>query len=205
MKTINAGARLGLLPFVLAALCAGCAGTQALERLEGPQYEVETGSWVRVLEKLGGDGMWLVTRGYHRGDDVIAVATNSPLSHASILDLGKGQVIEAIGKGVVVTELRKFLRETHRMLLIRPRGWTPGTGKEFLARARGQVGKKYDYLGVVGAPQGHRWYCSELAAWSARIRVDRHGPKHVLHPRQMPRYGKVLFDTGQRDGVPDHK
>lgn len=183
----------------------GCAGAQALQRLEGPEYEVETGSWIRVLGRLGGDGMWLVTRGYHRGDDVIAMATNSPLSHASVLDLGKGQVIEAIGKGVIVTGLPKFLREAHRLVLIKPRGWTPARGKEFLARARGQVGKKYDYLGIVGAPQDTRWYCSELAAWSAKIRVDRHGPKHVLHPRHMHYYGKVLFDTGQRDGVPDHK
>jgi len=114
-------------------------------------------------------------------------------------------VIEAIGKGVVVTGLRKFLRESHRLLLIEPRGWTRERGKEFLARARGQLGKKYDYLGAVGLPVNTRWYCSELAAWSAKIRVDRHGPKHVLHPRQMHRYGKVLFDTRQRDGVPDHQ
>ena len=194
-----------LLGLFCLALGAGCAGAQALERLEGPEYEVETGSWIRVVQSLGGDGMWLVTRGYHRGDDVIAVATNSPLSHASILDLSKGEVIEAIGKGVVVTELRMFLRETHRLLIIKPRGWTAQRGKEFLGRARGQVGKKYDYLGAVGVPLNTRWYCSELAAWSAKIRVDRHGPKHVLHPRHMHRYGKILFDTGQRDGVPDHK
>lgn len=200
---MNNGANI-LLAVVLAC-GSGCAGAQALERLEGPEYEVETGAWIRVLGRLGGDGMWLVTRGYHRGDDVIALATNSPLSHASILDLGKGQVIEAVGKGVIVTDLRKFLREAHRLVLIRPRGWTPARGVEYLTRARGQVGKKYDYLGIVGAPQNTRWYCSELAAWAAKIRVDRHGPKHVLHPRNMSRYGKVLFDTGERDGVPDHQ
>jgi hypothetical protein len=187
----------------LVAAGTGCPGTRALKRRKGPEYEAETQSWIRVLQKRGGNGMWLVTRGYHPGDDVVAMATNSPLSHASVLDLDNKEVVEAISKGVVVTGLHKFLRETHRLVLIRPDGWTPQRGREFLARARGQVGKKYDYLGAVGLPQTKNWYCSELAAWSAGIRVNRKGPKHVLHPRNMHRYGTVLFDSGQRNGEPD--
>lgn len=187
----------------LAALLTGCAGGQALKRRTGPVYEAETESWIRALHRLGGNGMWLVTRGYHSGDDLVAVTTNSPLSHASVLDLDRAQVVEAIGRGVVVTELRTFLRETHRVMLVRPNSWAPGRGRAFVARARGQVGKKYDYLGAIGLPQIKRWYCTELAAWSAGIRVNRQGPKHVLHPRVMHRYGTVLFDSGQRDSVPD--
>lgn len=65
------------------------------------------------------------------------------------------------------------------------------------------MGKKYDFLGVVGLPARDSWYGSELAAWSMGIEVNRKGAKHVLHPRQLQRYGAVLFDTGQRDSKPD--
>lgn len=73
-----------------------CAGGAALKRKTGPKYEAETRSWYHAVQKLGGDGMWIVVRGYHRGDDVIAVATNSPLSHATILDHSQLEVIEAV-------------------------------------------------------------------------------------------------------------
>lgn len=92
------------------------AGTQALERRVGPKYEAETRSWIAMIEQRGGSGMWLVTRGYRTGDDVVAVVTNSRLSHASILDLQGKTVIEAIGKGVIETPLDKFLRELHRFV-----------------------------------------------------------------------------------------
>ena len=80
--------------------------------------------------------MWLVTRGYHTGDDIVAIATNSPLSHASVLDLEKLTVIEAIGRGVIETELTQFLRESHRLVLVDAREWT-GRAQEG-ARTEGQ-------------------------------------------------------------------
>ena len=73
-----------LLP--LSFIGAGCGGFQGLKRYAGPEYEAETKSWQRVLNERGGNGMWLVTRGYHLGDDVVAIATASALSHAAILD-----------------------------------------------------------------------------------------------------------------------
>jgi uncharacterized protein YycO len=149
--------------------------------------------------------MWLVVRGYHRGDDVVAVATNAPLSHAAILDLEQGEVIEAIGDGVRVTPLRALLQQSHRVQLVRPAGWTPDKGELAVQRARSQVGKGYDFLGVVGAPSRERWYCSELAAWSMGIPVDQLGAWHVLHPKDLHRKGALLFDSGARDGAPDHE
>ena len=101
----TAGSRL----LVVTVLFTGCAGFQGLKRHTGPEYESETKSWMQVLQNQGGNGMWLVTRGYHPGDDVVAIATAAPLSHAAILDIDKLQVIEAIGKGVVATDLEKFL------------------------------------------------------------------------------------------------
>ncbi len=190
-----------LLP--LSFIGAGCAGFQGLKRHAGPKYQAETKSWQRVLNERGDNGMWLVTRGYHRGDDVVAIATASALSHAAILDLDKQQVIEAVGKGVVATDLKKFLHESHRVVLIQPPGFDRAKGKSTVARARGKIGEGYDFLGTVGLPDDKRWYCSELAVWASGTEVDHIGPKNVLHPKSMLKLGKVLFDTGQRDGQPD--
>ena len=181
----------------------GCAGFQGLKRYTGPKYEAETKSWQRVLTERGGNGMWLVTRGYHSGDDVVAITTASALSHAAILDLDKRQVIEAVGKGVVATKLEKFLTESHRVVLIQPFGFDRGKGLATVARARSKIGEGYDFLGIVGLPSDKRWYCSELAVWASGTEVDKIGPQNVLHPKSMLKLGKVLFDTGQRDGQPD--
>lgn len=191
-----------IVPAFLLAL-SGCAGADGVNRRTGPRYVAETQSWVQSTQKLAANGMWLVTRGYHRGDDVVAVATNSPLSHASIVDMDELSVIEAVGTGVRVTPLPRFLREAHRVLIIKPRGWTADKGREAVRKARAQVGKGYDFLGVIGAPDEQRWYCSELAAWSIGIEVNQTGPQHVLHPRNMHELGEVLFDSGARDGRPD--
>jgi hypothetical protein len=180
-----------------------CQGARGVQRKTGPRYEAETASWMRAVRTLGGDGMWLVVRGYHAGDDAIAMASNSPLSHAVVLDLARGQVIEAVAKGVLATALESFLRESHRLQIIRPEGWTAERGAAALARARGVIGKKYDLTGIVGAPSSERYYCSELCLWSVGYEVDRKGPRRVIHPRHMDRYGKLVFDSQERDGKPD--
>ncbi len=185
------------------AALATCQGARGLQRRRGDAYADETASWLAVIRARGGNGMWLVSRGYHLGDDIIAIATNSPVSHASVLDRDGEEVIEAIGKGVVLNRLEPFLRESHRVMLLRPDGWTPERGAAAVARARGAIGKGYDFLGVVGAPSSNHFYCSELAAWSMGFAVDRPGPQRVLHPRHLDRHGQVLFDSGDRDGVPD--
>ena len=193
---------------VVAALIAssagtGCAGAEALRRREGPRYAAETHSWVHEVMRLGRNGMWLIVRGYHTGDDVVAVATNAPLSHAAILDHDNGEIIEAVGDGVRVVPLAKLLRESHRLQIVRPAGWTEQRGAEAVQRARSQVGKGYDFLGVVGAPDRNRWYCSELAAWSMGVPVDKLGAWHVIHPKDLHRKGSLLFDSQARDGRPD--
>ena len=184
-------------------LFTDCAGFQGLKRYKGPKYEAETDSWLQVIQDRAGNGMWLITRGYHAGDDVVAIATAAPLSHAAVLDFDKLQVIEAVGKGVVETDLKKFLREAHRMVLIEPNEWTSENGRTATTRACSRIGEGYDFLGTVGLPNDQRWYCSELAIWASGVKVDRIGPKNVLHPKSMLKLGTVLFDSGQRDGQPD--
>jgi Permuted papain-like amidase enzyme, YaeF/YiiX, C92 family len=199
---------LWLLAGALGLVAAGlgtCQGVRGCDRRRGPEYAEETASWLAAVEEMGGNGMWLVSRGYHLGDDLIAIATNSPLSHASILDLDRREVIEAVGRGVVAHGLDGFLRESHRVQIVRPEGWTAERGAAAVARARGAIGKGYDFLGIVGVPSADHFYCSELALWSMGIEVDRAGPHRVLHPRHLDRHGQLLFDSRERDGVADHE
>lgn len=189
--------------FLSILLGTGCAGLQGLKRYTGPAYEAETESWQKQISEHGGNGMWLVSRGYHSGDDVIAIATASPLSHAAVLDLENQMVIEAVGKGVTETTLRKFLSQCHRIVLVQPEEWTTQKGNRAVTRVRDKLGEKYDFLGIIGLPSEKRWYCSEIAVWSMGISVNRQGPQNILHPRSMLKMGKVLFDSGQRDGQPD--
>jgi len=193
-----------------AALCLGagaiatCQGVRGCKRGVGPAYGDETASWSKAIDNLAGNGMWLVVRGYHLGDDVIAIATNSPLSHAVVLDRDRQEVIEAVGKGVIVTPLASLLRDSHRLQIIQPEGWTPERGAAAVARARSAVGEGYDFLGLVGAPSTHRFYCSELALWSMGFTVDRAGPHRVFQPRHLDRYGRLLFDSHERDSIADY-
>ena len=192
---------LGLLSILLHSV--GCAGLSGFARRTGPAYEAEVQSWQQIIQEKGGNGMWLVNRGYRLGDDIVATATGSVFPHAAILDHENEVVIEALWPGNVVTPLDEFIALSHRVALVQPEGWTPEAGDAALAKARSQLGKKYDFAGILGLPGSNRWYCSELATWCWGRPADRLGPWYVIHPRRLLKMGIVVFDSGSRDGVPD--
>ena len=181
----------------------GCVGFNGFIHKTGPKYEAETQSWQHAIESKGGNGMWLVTRAYRRGNDLIAISTFSSYAHVGILDHDQGVVIESLSRGNVATPLQKFLCVSHRVVLVQPESWTPEKGGVALAKARSQLGKKYDFCGLIGFPNTERWYCSELAAWSWGWESDRLGPWHVIHPRRHLKMGSILFESRPRDGQPD--
>ena len=117
-----------------------------------------------------------------------------------IVDMERQEVIEAVGKGVGVMTLRKRIHEAHRVLLVRPKWWTPERGKAATAIARTKVGSNYDFLGTVGVDDPKRYYCTELATrvYSAYFSKNEHFPT-VVEPGHMYLYGKVLYDSGSRD------
>jgi len=195
----------GFYAFALVIIFAftGCAGLNGLVRKTGPKYEAEIQSWQKAIDNEGGNGMWLVSRGYRKGDDMVAILTCSSFSHVGILDTDKGEVIESLWNGNVTNSIANFVEISHRVVLVKPEGWTPETGGEALAKARSQLGGKYDFSGIIGLPSSNRWYCSELASWCWGRQPDRKGPWHVIHPRRLTKMGTVLFDSGSRDGEPD--
>ena len=126
---------LGLLGILLHSV--GCAGLSGFARRTGPAYEAEVQSWQKVIHEKGGNGMWLVNRGYRLGDDIVATATGSAFPHSAILDHENGVVIEALWPGNVVTPLDQFLALSHRVALVQPEGWTPEAGDQCRAGVTG--------------------------------------------------------------------
>ena len=161
-----------------------------------------TDEWEAKVHEQAKAGYWLVVRGTHIGDQVVAAGSNADLTHAAVYDPEHDAIIEAVGSGVLETPLRELLAEAFRLVIIKPRDYTPETGAAAVARARSHLGFGYDWLGTLGAQSDRRFYCTELAldAWQAR----QHGwmPDGVIHPMDMHEYGEVLFDSGMREEAP---
>jgi hypothetical protein len=180
---------------VIAFAVTGCASMRPSIRQSGPAADGLTRSWRKQILRLGRDGDWLVIRGYSSADHLVAFAANAELSHVGILDATNAEVIEALSPAVRAVPLKSFLDKADRVVLIRPAGADRVSGQQALAKARTQIGAPYDLLGTVGLPEPGKFYCSELAAWSVGIEVDREGPDAVVHPVAMRDFGAVLFDS----------
>jgi len=187
------------LPLLCALLLlTGCGLVPVRKPHDTPASRAETQRWLGWIASKARHGDWLVIRGYHKGDALVAVSTNAVLTHAAILDLERGVVIEAVAPLVRVVPLAAFVAGADRLLVIHPTGWTADRGRAAVARAREQIGSSYDFLGTIGLPSRKRFYCTELAVWIYDIQVDRRGPHKVLHPRRLDRHGRLVLDTGKR-------
>jgi protein tyrosine phosphatase (PTP) superfamily phosphohydrolase (DUF442 family) len=157
-----------------------------------------TDEWVAAVREQARHGYWIAIRGTHPGDQLVAVATASELTHVVVYDADREEVIEAVGHGVGRIPLRELLAQARRVQIIRPPDWTDAAGRQAVERASLREGLGYDFLGTVGLPQAGRYYCTELAleAWCGR---ERQWAEGVLHPEQMQTLGEVVFDSGLRD------
>lgn len=160
-----------------------------------------TDDWARTVHEKAENGYWLVVRGTHVGDQVVAAATNAGLSHAAVFDQERDEAIEAVGKGVVRTPLRELLAQAHRLVIVRPRDYSADAGRTAVERARAAIGYKYDWLGTVGAQSDRRFYCTELCAYVYDARGRGWTQEPVLLPERMLALGEVVFDSGPRDSL----
>ncbi len=146
---------------------------------------------------MGRDGDWLVIRGYHVTDNLVAALTNKPFSHAAVLDLAHEQVVEAESQGVHVSTLADFVAKSHRLLLIRPVWADAHSAGVAVAKARSLAGRKYDFLGLIGLNVPETFYCSELALEIYRPWIRRSDViPRPIEPGQLHFYGRILFDSG---------
>lgn len=92
----------------------------------------------------------IVSTGSGAVSAVIRAGSVSKYSHAALY-IGDGQVIEAIGEGVVKQPLSAALRDDTLAVVYRRKNLNDDQVKVIVTYASGQVGKKYDYAGVTGA------------------------------------------------------
>lgn len=186
-----------------AAICllAGLASACATHFAETPpaaglKSERDAATLAQV-RSLGGAGDWLVIRGYHATDNLVASLTNKPLSHAAVLDPEHDQVIEAEAQGIHASPLSEFVAKSHRLLLIRPVWADARTSLAAARRARELVGKQYDFLGLIGFNIPDRYYCSELTleVYRPYIRREDIVPRPI-EPGQLFYWGRILYDSG---------
>ena len=82
--------------------------------------------------------------------------------HAALY-VGNNKVVEAIGKGVSVTDFEDFCSGKDRIAIMRPLFCTAETCKIAAMNAASQIGKPYDYYFEMGEKA---FYCAELITWA---------------------------------------
>jgi len=190
------GMRIQFVLLFLLLLAAGCSTPMVVHPpADRPTREALALSEVK---RLGQPGDWLVMRGYHPTDNLVAVATSAPFSHVAVFDPERGQVIEAEGKGLHTATLADFLHRAHRVILMRPM-WatTPERQAAAVEKARTLVGKPYDFTGLIGLNHPDRYYCSELAVAVYAPHASRKDRLPlVIPPGEMHYWATILWDSG---------
>jgi hypothetical protein len=186
------------LPLILILILLALSCTTPVVVHPAPDQAAREALALREVARLGQPGDWLVMRGYHATDNLVATVTSAPFSHVAVLDPERGQVIEAEGKGLRTAPVADFLHRAHRVILMRPMWATaPDRQAAAVAKARALVGKPYDFTGLIGLNAPNRYYCSELAVAVYAPHVSRkdHLPL-VIPPGDMHYWATILWDSG---------
>lgn len=107
------------------------------------------------------------TRSHAIGSLLLRTALWSPWSHCAIVD-GEEVIEAAAFGGVRVRPLADMLADATKTAILT----LPGDPQKVIAAVRSQIGKPYDWSGVLGLGFRRRWqdddawFCSELVAWA---------------------------------------
>ena len=181
---------------------SGCIARPAVEVQDTAIHQAQNEKIIVAVRSVAVTGDWLVTRGYHATDALVANATGTALSHVAVYNADSQTVVEAEGRGVHTTPLDAFVNKSYRLLIIRPRWLTPDNADRAYARAEQLVGKDYDYLGTIGFDSPDRYYCSELAVsiykpWQRPVEKF----PDVIKPGDLYLYGRVVYDSLPREEI----
>ncbi len=178
----------------------GCLARPVIKKTDDALHRLQNEEIKQQVVQKAQTGDWLVIRGYHGVDNLVANATGIPLSHVAIYNADSLEVIEAEGKGVHRASLEDFVDKAYRLLIIRPRWRSAENGVSAWEQARRLVGRDYDFLGTVGFNYPSRYYCSELAVSIYRpwYRGNEKFPT-VIKPGELFLYGRIIYDSLPRD------
>lgn len=189
-------------PIFFLLLLTSCIARPTVKISSAAKHAEQNKLIIESIHNCARTGDWIVTRGYHATDNLVANATAIPISHVGIYDAESDTVIEAEGKGVHETPLQEFVNKSYRLLVIRPRWLTDKNSKKVISNAKKLLGKNYDLLGTIGFNYPDKYYCSELAI---TIYKEWYSPKEkfpvVIKPGELYLYGKILYDSLPRDEI----
>ncbi len=189
-------------PFLLFIALSGCIARPTVEIQNTEKHQAQNTQIIESVKSQAITGDWLVTRGYHATDTLVANATSSSISHVAIYNAESQMVVEAEGKGVHMTPLNEFVDKSYRLLIIRPRWLNADNAEKAFSNAEQLVGKNYDFLGTIGFNSPDRYFCSELAV---AVYKEWHRPVErfpdVVKPSDLYLYGNVLYDSFPRDEI----
>jgi len=100
----------------------------------------------------------IVSAGIGAVSTAIRYGTASDVSHAALY-IGDGEVIEAIGPGVMERPLNKSLDDHSLAVAYRARGMTPSAAAIIVHFAEQWKGKKYDTVGAAAAGARNPFVC----------------------------------------------
>lgn len=187
-----------LIAVLAAALLGGCwHGSLSADRPKDKAVDSAIDRlWADEIRRVARDGDWILSRSLTpEGDMVVAVSGGGEaFSHASIVDVTHGTIIEATTPVVREIPLEELMSRNRYVVVVRPRGLTAEESTEALARARAELGKPFDIWGFVGYEEADKWYCTELVYWASGF-----GKQVVLIPNELLGYGEVLYYSGRRD------
>lgn len=183
---------------LLAALLTGCwHGSLAADRPKDKAVDAAIDQlWADEIRRVARDGDWILSRSLTaQGDMVVAFSGGGEaFSHATIVDVTHGTVIEAINPVVREIPLEELMARNRHVVVVRPYGLTDEESKAALERARGELGKPFDFFGLIGYQEEGKWYCSELVYWASGL-----GTQTLIIPNELMKYGEVIYYSGRRD------
>lgn len=192
-----------LLPLLLAiaSLSACAARSRLIHRPDDAAVDAAiTAMWAAEIRRTARDGDWLLSRAYYAISDLIVLGTRGEaLSHGSIYDASRDTVIESIASGVREIPLEDFVSRNHLLLVVRPSNMTAADGRQAVARARTQLGAKFDITGMFGFDDPDRFYCTELVYWASQTAARTGSHERVVTPSDLMKYGEVIYWSGKRD------
>lgn len=190
--------------FILAVLTAlaGCwHGSLHAERPRNKAIDDAISTlWAAEIRKVARDGDWILSRSLTPEGDMISAVTiaGEKFSHASIVDVTRGTIVEAIDPVVREIPLEELMARNWYVVVVRPSGLDAAASRAALERARAQLGIAFDFWGFVGYPEPHKWYCTELVYWASGFEAS-HGAHAILFPNELIEYGEVIYYSGRRD------
>jgi len=155
--------------------------------------------WTAELRKYARDGDWILSRSLSSTGDMIGwVTPGENFSHASVIDVTNGTIVEAITPVVREIPIETLVHRNWYLVVVRPSHMTAEEQKAALEKARAEIGKPFDMYGFVGYPEEDKWYCSELAYWSHGFE-EKSGKQVLVMPNELMEFGEVIYYTGRRD------